>query len=197
MSVFRSVSFGLYAGHDEIPTKVLGLFNELVEHSDKRIEFASEIIESGLRGRIDLDRPFSIDGFEAAIRKNNNLCKDSRRKKFSSIDFTDNRDDETSRSGEIAESSLNNLAVDKMKDAFEEFIDDDELRYAVETIMTVNEHLIVSDDVDLICALRQAKRGIPTATDIVKQVCKKYKLVSELVYTVLNSGRDLEELFAY
>ena len=69
MSLLHSYSFGTAFGQDGLSSDVLGLFTELVDNPNKKIEFASEIIDAGMTGAINFRRPFSIDAYEAGIRK--------------------------------------------------------------------------------------------------------------------------------
>ena len=139
MSLLKSYSFGSMYGVTELPTEVLNLFTGLVYNPEKKIEFASEIISAGLQGRIDFESEFNIEAYEAAIHKNLKLGKESKRKKEMFLDFSDNSDDweETVRSGGIKADSISASAVDKMEDAFEELLMEDELKYAVDTIKSL------------------------------------------------------------
>lgn len=198
MATLHSYSFGNYNGVSELPDEVLGLFTSLVVNPEKQIEFASEIISSGLQGNIDFSKEFSIDGFEAAIRKNERLAQDAHKKKESFIDFSSSKDDwdDVMASGGIKVDSLNNMTVEKMKDAYEEIVMEDELRYAVETIKSLNSELIIEEHVNFIFALKQAVKGIPSAVENVKRVCESYEVIGELVHEILESGEELNQLFA-
>lgn len=199
MSNLSSLSFGLAYGVSEIPKEVLGLFTDLALNTDKRIEFTEEIVSNGLQGRIDFNKPFNIDAYEATIRKNQNLCKESKRKKVRYIDFSSGDDyEDISKNGGIREDDLHKSSdsVRAMRDAFEEFIDDESLQYAVNSIKALSEELLIEEEVDLIEALKSAKRGTPSAVTVVKNLCSKYTVVADLIYEILDSGRDLEEVFA-
>ena len=134
ISVLCSVSFGNYNGINELPDEVLGLFTSLLDNPNKKLEFA-----------------------------NQNLGKENKRKKECYIDMTDSADDweEVSGRGGIKLAQVNSRAVDKIQDAYEHLLLDDELKYAVDTIKAINEDLMIEESIDLIYALKQSVRGIP------------------------------------
>ena len=185
-------------GVNELPVDVLNLFLPLTENPDKKIEFASEIISAGLQGRIDFSTEFNLDAYEATIRKNQHLLKESEKKKKSYIDFSgssDDFDDVASKGGIKAEfESLD--TIEEMKDAFEEVLLNEELDYAVSTIKSLNDDFIADYGTDLIFALKNAVRGIPQAVEEIKKICTDFSVVSELIETILTSKCEVEALFA-
>lgn len=197
MSTLGCFGFGTAFGVSEIPEDVLYLFKDLVVNPDKKIEFASEIVVSGLQGRINLNKDFNIDAFEYAIKHNTFLNKERKKKKESYIEFDSEDWEDSATRGGIQESQINGKAVQKMADAFEEIIADDSLRYAVETIKSLNNDLIVEENIDFIEVLKQAVDFVPSAVEMVKYICDKYKVISDIAYEILNSGRPIDELFAF
>ena len=197
MSLLRSYSFGTFFGVNELPVEVLNLFVGV--NSDEKIEYASEIIFNGLQGRIDLNKGFNLKAYEAAIRKNQRLGTDAEKKKRSWIDFDEPSSDdysETVTSGGISVNELNSKAVDKVEDAFEQYLDDDELQYAIDTIKSLQPQLLTEAQVDLIGCIKQALKEVPQAIQTLKEVCEEFPLVSELVEIVLTSNKSFEECFA-
>lgn len=196
--MLMSFSYGNYLGVNELPNEILGLFVSLVDNPNKKLEFASEIIFNGLQGRIDFSREFNIEAYETTIRKNQVLGKEGRRKKEVYIDTSGSSDDwdEVSSNGGIKLDQVNDRAVDKIQDAYEQLILDDELKYAVDTIKALNDDLMLEESIDLIYALKQSVKGIPEAIKSVKEICDNNSLVSELVKTVLNSGYEISQIFA-
>ena len=197
MSTLGCFGFGTAFGVSEIPEDVLYLFKDLVVNPDKKIEFASEIVVSGLQGHINLNKDFNIDAFEYAIKHNTFLNKERKKKKESYIEFDSEDWEDSATHGGIQESQINGKAVQKMADAFEEIIADDSLRYAVETIKSLNNDLIVEENIDFIEVLKQAVDFVPSAVEMVKYICDKYKVISDIAYEILNSGRPIDELFAF
>ena len=197
MSTLGCFGFGTAFGVSEIPDDVLYLFKDLVINPEKKIEFASEIVVSGLQGRINLKKDFNIDAFEYAIKHNTYLNIERKKKKESYINFDSEDWDESAIRGGIQDSQLNSKAVEKMADAFEELIMDDSLRYAVETIKSLNNDLIVEENINFIEVLKQAVDFVPSAVEMVKYICDKYKVISDMAYEILNSGKPIDELFAY
>ena len=150
-----------------------------------------------MQGRINLNKDFNIDAFEYAIKHNTFLNKERKKKKESYIEFDSEDWEDSATHGGIQESQINGKAVQKMADAFEEIIADDSLRYAVETIKSLNNDLIVEENIDFIEVLKQAVDFVPSAVEMVKYICGKYKVISDIAYEILNSGRPIDELFAF
>lgn len=192
-----SFSYGNFLGVNELPDEILGLFVSLVDNPNKKLEFTSEIVFNGLQGRIDLSREFNIDAYETTIRKNQVLGKEGKKKKELYIDMSGSSDDwdEVTCSGGIKLDQVNDRVVDKIQDAYEQLLLDDELQYAVDTIKALNDDLMLEESIDLIYALKQSVKGIPEAIKSVKEVCENNGLVSELVMTVLNSGYEVSQIF--
>ena len=199
MSTLSSLSFGQCSGVDEIPVEVLQLFEGLVldPYKNNNIDYASEIVMNGLNGKIDLTGKFNMTGYINAIKKNRKLHKHNTGKKiFGIASYTDDKDEKGFEYGTIREEDMHRSMAEKMKDAVEELIDDESLMYAVSEIKSINDDLICEEQVNLVQALLQAKSGYPEAVKVVKSICDKYKVIGELVHEVLNSGKDLNKLFA-
>lgn len=198
MSLLRSYSFGQMNGVDELPEEILRLFTDLVEIPEKQIEFASEIISAAMQGNIDLEHEFNIDAYESAIRKNIRLGKEAKRKKEVFLDYTDNSDswEETAQAGGIKADVATLQAVNKMEDAYEQIMLEDELQYAVETIKSLQPMLLIEARIDFLHTMKQALKGIPESVKILQNVCNEYEVLAEQVRTVLSSGYTFEEIFA-
>lgn len=196
MQMLHSLSFGTIGnGKSEIPTEVLNLFLSLSDNPSKKLEFASEIVENGLAGRIRLDSSFNIDAYEATIRKNLRLGKESKRKKISYFDLcTEDTDAFTKQDGVSLEAYVPKAL--QMQDAFEQLLCDEELSYAISTIRALDKDLQVEENIFIIDVIKQALLGIPTAVDSIKYICSKYKLVAEQLETILSSGKSFNEMFA-
>lgn len=198
MSLLRSYSFGQMNGVDELPEEILRLFTDLVEIPEKQIEFASEIISAAMQGNIDLEHEFNIDAYESAIRKNIRLGKEAKRKKEAFLDYTDSSDswEETAQAGGIKADVATLQAVNKMEDAYEQIMLEDELQYAVETIKSLQPMLLIEARIDFLHTMKQALKGIPESVKILQNVCNEYEVLAEQVRTVLSSGYTFEEIFA-
>jgi hypothetical protein len=198
MSLLRSYSFGHVYGVTELTDDVLGLFVSLVESPNKKIEHASEIISAGLQNHIDFTKEFNIDAYEAKIRKNELLGKENKRKKESYLDFSDNSDDwdDTVASGGIKADVATTHAALQMKDAYEEIIMEDSLRYAIDTITSLRTELLVDAKLDIVRTIQQALKGIPDSIKALKLVCDEYDIVAEQIEVILSSGMEFEAMFA-
>lgn len=188
----KSFSYGSYLGETEVPEKVLSLFKEAVSNGQE-IHYASEIIVGGIKGRINLNRDFNLKGYEYAIENKKTINKHRRGKKELYIDFNTDDIEETSRSGGISE---NKLPVRDLEDAYEKFIDSEEVRYAVSQIKNLNHELLVVEEVNLIDAIRLAVSGYVNAVNEVKRICDFYPYIAEYVKVILSSGVPIEEVFA-
>lgn len=198
----HSLSFGSIGyGVSELSPDIINLFSSLLYNdastSEGRIDCASEIIDNALQGRIRLDQEFNIKGYEHTIKKNNKLSLEARKKKFSYLDTSDNGDDfeEVACSGGI---KLSRLETDNnIQDAFEQIILDDELAYAVSTIIELDEQLQEEEDIFILKVIEQALKGIPTATEKVVEICNKYKVVAEQINIILSSNKSFDEIFSF
>lgn len=195
MGLLRSYSFGQFHGITELPEEVLSLFTSLVEEPGKNIRYASEIISAGLQGNIDFSREFNIDAYEAAITRNLGLNKSRKQKKETFLDFSGGDGDDTQHGGvRVDIASMSNAL--QMEDAYEALLDEDELRYAITTIKSLQPVLLVEARLDLIYTIRQALKGIPDSVKMLRTVCEDYEIVGEQIKVVLGSGHEFEEMFA-
>lgn len=194
MSLLRSFSFGQFHGVTELPENVLSLFTSLVEDPTKKIQYASEIISAGLQGNIDFSREFNIDAYEATITRNQRLGVSKRSKKVSFLDMASDSSDEPAAGGvRVDIASLQN--VSQMEDAYEQLMDEDELKYAISAIKSIQPVLVVEARMDLLYTMRQALKGIPDSVKMLRQVCEDYEVLGEHIKVVLGSGYSFDEMF--
>lgn len=195
MSLLRSFSFGQFHGITELPDEVLLLFSDLVEDPGKHVKYASEIISAGLQGNIDFGRSFNIDAYEAAITRNQQMNTSKKRKKETWLDFGTGDDEEPANGGvRVDIASLQN--VSQMEDAYEKLMAEDELRYAISAIKSLQPVLMVEARMDILLTMRQALKGIPDSVKMLKTVCEEYEILGEQIKVVLSSGQSFEEMFA-
>ena len=195
MSLLRSFSFGQFHGFTELPEDVLKLFTSLVDEPGKHIKYASEIISAGLQGNIDFGREFNLDAYEAAITRNQQFNTSRKRKKETFLDFTSNDDDEAQQGGvRVDIASVQNAL--QMEDAYEQLMDEDELRYAIATIKSLQPTLMVEARMDILYTMQQALKGIPDSVKMLRTLCEEYEILGEQIKVVLSSGYSFEEMFA-
>ena len=193
----KNYSFGIYRGFNELPTEVVNLFVDLADNPNQQVEFSCEIVEAGLAGKIDFSKPFNIVAYENAIRKNNTLTANTKRKKEVSIDFFSNSEsDNVNTYDVISEDTASNQLASKVKDAYAEIFEDDELNFAISTIVGLNDDIMAVEEVDLIRCLKDAVLGIERAVTTIKRISNSYPILAESIQTVLSSGREVEVLFA-
>ena len=199
MSLLLSYSYGIYCGVDKLPTDVLGLFSELVTNPEKKLQYTSEIISGGLNGKINFNYEFKLDAYEAKIRKNEKLVKNAKGKKELFLDYGSGSDDsynDVSRKGGIVLDSSSDSHLMKVEDAYNKLINEDALRYAINTIKAIQDDLFIEEQVDFIGLIKQSLNRIPSAIDKVREICEANPLVSEQVEVILSSGYSFEECFA-
>lgn len=193
----RSYSFGTVLGHSELPVEVIELFLDLSSNPEKKIEYASEIVFAGLQKRIRCDGTFVLDAYERTIRKNEKLGKENRRKRECSIDYSRDTEDEAKRDGSLVSVEyVSSHVVEKITDAYEQLIFEDELRYAISTIKKLQPVLLVSAKIDILHTIKQALKGLPDSIELLQQVCSQYDVVAEQIKVILGSGYQFQELFA-
>lgn len=193
----RNYSFGIYNGFNELPTEVLNLFVGLADNPNQQVEFSCEIVEAGLAGKIDFSKPFNIVAYENAIRKNNSLTANTKRKKEVSIDFFSNSEDDNVNTYDvISEDTASNQLASKVKDAYAEIFEDDELNFAISTIVGLNDDMMAVEEIDLIRCLKDAVLGVEKAVATIKRISNSYPVLAESIQTVLASGQEVNVLFA-
>lgn len=193
----RNYSFGIYNGFNELPIEVLNLFVGLADNPNQQVEFSCEIVEAGLAGKIDFSKPFNIVAYENAIRKNNSLTANTKRKKEVSIDFfSSSEDDNVNTYDVISEDTASNQLASKVKDAYAEIFEDDELNFAISTIVGLNDDMMAVEEVDLIRCLKDAVLGVEKAVATIKRISNSYPVLAESIQTVLASGQEVNVLFA-
>lgn len=192
----RNYSFGIYNGFNELPTEVLNLFVGLADNPNQQVEFSCEIVEAGLAGKIDFNKPFNLVAYENAIRKNNGLTVNTKRKKEVSIDFFSSDDDSVNTYDVISEDTASNQLACKVKDAYAQIFEDDDLQFAISTIVGLNDDIMAVEEVDLIRCLKDAVLGIERAVSTIKRISDSYPVLAESIQTVLSSGQEVNVLFA-
>ena len=193
----RNYSFGIYNGFNELPIEVLNLFVGLADNPNQQVEFSCEIVEAGLAGKIDFSKPFNIVAYENAIRKNNSLTANTKRKKEVSIDFFSNSEDDNVNTYDvISEDTASNQLASKVKDAYAEIFEDDELNFAISTIVGLNDDMMAVEEVDLIRCLKDAVLGVEKAVATIKRISNSYPVLAESIQTVFASGQVVNVLFA-
>ena len=197
-STLMSFGFGSYMGVDDIPESVLRLFKDMSDNPEKSIECVEEVLNAALEGRINLNADFNLCGYDYAVRANNNLTKEKSRQKQVFLDTSVNEGDKESamRNGGMSVDYATASAVNELVDAYEEILDDAELQFAVETIKSLNKEFIVEYNVNLVSTIQKAIQGIPQAISKLKELCDECDIVSEQVYIILSSGKDIEHIFA-
>lgn len=194
----RSFSFGFYHGQSEVPDEVLGLFTDLVQNPGKageNFEGASEIVMAGMLGRINFDREFNIGAYNAAVHRNNRMNTEGEVKRKLALDFDSDSEEREVAYGLVWVDYATTHSAEQLRDAYEELLDEDELHYAISTIIDLQPMLLVEEEIDLLEVLKQSLKFIPDAVATVKRICKDYVVVADQIRIILSSGKSFEELF--
>lgn len=186
-STLKSFSFGSYKGVDELPDVVVGLFSSMMERPEKSVEYAEEIINAALEGRINFDKEFNMGAYETSIRNNTRMNAQDRMKKETF--FTDDDLDEAYKGG-VSENK-----VSDNRDDYASFEDEDEVKWAVNSIKAENNTYRIDYGINIIKLLKKATGGYPQAMEKLKMVCLEFERVGEWIKIILSSGHSVDSLF--
>ncbi len=187
-STLKSFSFGSYKGVDELPDVVVGLFSSMMERPEKSVEYAEEIINAALEGRINFDKEFNMGAYETSIRNNTRMNAQDRMKKETF--FTDDDLDEAYKGG-VSENK-----VSDNRDDYASFEDEDEVKWAVNSIKAENNTYRIDYGINIIKLLKKATGGYPQAMEKLKMVCLEFERVGEWIKIILSSGHSVDSLFS-
>lgn len=188
----RSYSYGTFMGVYELPPDVLNLFNSLVDEKGKKISYASEIVFAALAGNIKLDDSFNIDAYISTIRKNERLC--SSKKSMYESSYTINSDCDDDELLDLDYCSLHNTDNISDSDEYTKFEDSEFFQYSVSKLKEINKDFISDYGIDLVFCIKRALGGIPSALDILKDVCKNFDNIKDMIYALLTSEKDLDSI---
>lgn len=188
--LMRSYSYGTFMGVSELPPDVLNLFKSLVDENGKKISYASEIVFAALEGNIKLDDSFNIDAYISTIRKNERLCNS--KKSMYESSYTINSDCDDSDLLDLGYCSLHNTDNISDSDDYIKFEDNEFLQYSVSKLKEINKDFISDYGLDLVFCIKRALGGIPSALDILKDVCNNFDNIRDMIYAILTSEKDLD-----
>lgn len=189
--LLRSYSYGTFMGVSELPPDVVNLFSSLVEEKEKKISYASEIVFAALAGNIKLDDSFNIDAYTSTIRKNERLCTDKKRMYESSYTLNSDCDDGLLDLGYCSQHNTENISD---SDDYIKFEDNEFLQYSVSVLKEINKDFISDYGIDLIFCIKRALGGIPSAVDVLKDICNNFDNIKDMIYALLTSEKDLDSI---
>lgn len=189
--LLRSYSYGTFMGVSELPPDVVNLFSSLVEEKEKKISYASEIVFAALAGNIKLDDSFNIDAYTSTIRKNERLCTDKKRMYESSYTLNSDCDDGLLDLGYCSQHNTENISD---SDDYTKFEDNEFLQYSVSVLKEINKDFISDYGIDLIFCIKRALGGIPSAVDVLKDICINFDNIKDMIYALLTSEKDLDSI---
>ena len=226
MGIMHSFSYGAYEGINELPSDVLSLFTQLCfdtmngrvkkifDYDDKghptEIGFTTtmEIVRQGIKGTLNAD-DFNIYAYDCGIRKNAHKSDRAKKKKFRSLDTmydydADSKLPEGSATVEQVVSSIETDTrtsyADQLLHTFDNILDSDELKSAVEFIVEANdiddEYSVRNQEhIDLIQVMKGAEMGVPDNISVLQRILQEYQMLAEYIKVVMKSGYTLKELF--
>ena len=168
-------------GTDELNEDVLGLFSYLVEHPEHRCDCVSEIVDSALSGKINMDREFNMLAFEKQVHMNNFLYAEREKNKFDSLDEPIPMFDKDATLGDT---------IPEPTDRFASMHEDMNYDYAVAYIKDVSGDIIIEHNVDICSVLYSALNCVTPAVETLKFFCNMYNKLKECIETVLTHGVD-------
>ena len=168
-----------------IPEGVQALFSDVVE-KNTTVDFAYDIVNAGMEGRIDLNRDFNLAGYCYKIKSTNEMyVKPTKQKKETFISADDSDYEGTAQKGGV---QLNKIK--KLEESFDEIEDNSELIYAINTIQSLQKDFLIQEGINLKVLITRAIEGVPTAIKNLKILCEDFELVGEQVKVILSSGRE-------
>ena len=155
----------------------------------EKLDCAVDIIERAMDGGIDISRNLNLSAYVNKINNVENINRRKAQSKMLYIYESDTEYDGENRSG-IASSMLKDD-----NDDYEKLIDDEELNFNVLKLKKMFGEITAEYHIDIVHAMFQARKGIPSAVATLKSVCEEDSQISEIIFSILNSGYELEELF--
>lgn len=176
----RSLSY-----HQELsPKQYFHLFQDLAKQP-VRFDYGMEIIDAALDGRINFNKEFNLMGYAHAIEENVKKNQSTKAKKV--VHFVDSDDE-----------NENGITIDSIAseyDAYDDFIEDKNLKYTVDKVKSLEHELLCECGVDILFVIRKALESTPEAIETLKEVCEMCPKFSEYMEVILSSGVPFEELF--
>lgn len=196
MSFLNSYSFGIVDGHNEIPEKVLRLFDS---EDFSKTDCTCEVLTAGLNGKIDFNRPFNLMGYNITVHNNQELKKKERNKREVSVEqclesINGSNDDASTNRDAYEYASY--LMFKRLEDEYDKLNDADELRDAIEQIKGLRSYIASNYGFDIIIAIRQALNYIPESLSLIKNLCENDNTIAEYIKIILSSNYSFSELFA-
>lgn len=182
-----------FAYDSEVSEEVWGLFSSMADEPEKSVPYVDEIINAGIKGKIDFGRYFNLDGYCYTVEENLKMKAGQRAKKESFIfdgDLTDDGGEAYTKKG-----GVNSNRFEALEDGFNKLEDDDELLSAIRSIKNVREDFLLDEGVDLVKLLKSATEFLPQAITDLKKLCEDFELLGEQIQVVLKSGVPIQKCF--
>ena len=182
-------------------SEIAGLFTDLRDRLERGrpVECIEEIVNAAFDGRIDLDAPFNLSGYEYKVLHNEERNKTQKAKKgkfkpaFVGIDFMPS-DEDGAAQGCMGIDQVSYAYYEQQKNAEDSIADIRDVELAVEYFHLVRSEFMVYENCDIIALLKSAL----TSSEAVSRLSvlkDKYKKFGENMKILLTSGKSLNELF--
>lgn len=181
-------AFGYSQSH-MISEEVLGLFTDLYHQSlnghVKEVKYAYDIVNAGMDGRINFNKPFNLQAYEYKIENNQKLSKYHKRKKESYLDESNN--EEAGQNGGIQENKILKLSNSFDESEIDGLFEQSEVMTAINVLQAVQDDFLKSEGINLSFLLKRAMQGVPIAVEKLKSLCEEFELLGEQIKIVLSS----------
>lgn len=160
------------------------LFVDMVANPTKDVTCTAELINSAKNGKIYLDRPFNLFGYQYNTERNKkmNMEKKGQREKY--ID-TDKDFEKTKRTNGVQDNAIRDMSQISLED---EITDSAEVEYAIKSIVRVSDSFLVDEGIDLKVLLQRALSGVPNAVQTLKKVCEDFEILGEYIKLLLDKN---------
>lgn len=178
--------------NESVPEEIFYmLFQDIFtgEFPIEKLDCAVDIIERAMEGGIDTSRNLNLGAYVYKLNHVEKINKHKEQSKMLYIYESDSENSGENRSG-IASSMLKDE-----RDDYEKLIDDEELKFNVLKLRKMSDEITAEYRVNIVYAMFQARKGIPSAVESLKRVCEEDSRISEIIFSILNSGYELEKLF--
>ena len=151
-----------------------------------KLDYAFEVIEAVMDGRLKPSEKFNIYSYCHAIGKNQYLNQLVKRSKEVSICNGESED---------LSNSIPEWGLGSGSNAYNDLIEVMELEEACSALRRYNDELFIVYEVDILCAIRQALKGVSESIQILREICTKDSRLAEYIRVILSNGALFEELF--
>lgn len=158
------------------------LFVDMVASPHKEVTCTAEVINGAKNGKIYLDRPFNLFGYQYNTEKYKELSKNKKSQKEKFI-TTDVDCEKTRRTNGIQDNAIKDMSAISLED---EIVDTAEVEYAINSIVRISDSFLVEEGIDLKVLLERSLSGVPNAVQTLKRVCEDFEILGDYIKLLLD-----------